>query len=208
MYEVQSCLADVFDLEMKYMNKRPNFGEDEWLRVEDLDGHVYSAFLDTRPEVIDRYSHPRDEITWAVVRMIAILPTSLDEKRVDCIYKHGNGSERYVYKRRPVTSMKPIEENWALKYSAFFVICDLAVPENFNYDFIYNENQLPESVAIALYDTEAVESGSHTRFVNVRYPVTGMSMLYGQANKFMAVCVPGESLHVFYLYFLRTDGQD
>ena len=171
------------------MSKDPRPDENEWLPINDLDGHVYSAYLDVRPEVIDSYKHPAKEITWGLIRIIAILPTDIDVKKVDCIFKYDN--KYHIYKRRRATSVKPMKENWDLKYSAFFVICDLVVLEDLNYELIYNEKQIPESVAIARYNNKEVTL--NMSFIDISYPIMGMTQLNQLADKFMAFCVPGQN---------------
>lgn len=184
IYNAQDALADMYDLEIKYIDNRPRSDKDSWLPVADLDGHVFSAFFDTRPEVIAQYTHESNATVWSIVRIIAILPTTIQESSIQCVYKYPHENFDGQSTRRHATSVKAIENNWSLKYSAFFVLCDLAVPKNLNSDNVLHVDPLPVSVAIGLVGTKQLQ------FIDIHYPTMGLRQL-AEPYIFMAVCVPG-----------------
>lgn len=170
--------------------------EDKWLRANTAEGHIYSAYLDMRPEIILRYSHSRSKITWGEIFIIALLPTKTRSRHVNCVLKYQTTERAPLLKIIPA-EVKLLNENWDLKYSAFFVICDLAHSTHVNYEEFYNVKQLPESVGLKWSSTSA-----EMQFVDIHYPKFGVNQFYKEPENFMAVCVPGGfPLDSIYIYF-------
>lgn len=171
------------------MPKDITFEDDVWIPAENLDGHIFSAYLDIRPEIILENSRSRNEIIWAEIRIIAILPLDTNPSQVQCVFKYESNDNGYIYQRRRATDIKAMEEHWDLKYSAFFVICQLFHQRKFNYNLIYHEKQLPKSVGICLNSSKNMS----INFIDIHYPKNGISQFYKKPEKFLALCVPGLS---------------
>ncbi|XP_015589503.1 uncharacterized protein LOC107265042 [Cephus cinctus] len=208
LYNLQESLAVIFDLELKYM---PDIEINElWLPVGVPQGHIYSAYLDMRPEVVLNYKHLNysRETTWAEIRIIAVLDLERNDKPLMCHYKYKNdGTTDFVFERRPATKVKAMDENWNLKYSAFFVLCDLTLPKHLDYATLYNKNHFPVGVTIS--EDRGVDNDEYTGkpekvpFVNITYPMRG-TIHYYENDMFLSVCVP--ALHSNYnraLFFVE-----
>ncbi|XP_046621934.1 uncharacterized protein LOC124305940 [Neodiprion virginianus] len=193
IYNLQSSLGDMLDLEMRYLPKTN--GSTGWKQTSVKEGHIYSAYLDTRPEQILQESHEGigNETTWAMVRIIAILPRY--NPPVTCFYKYRGkqteDGETFLIKKKKATRTKPvaISEGFNMYYSAFFVLCDLTMSAKMDYEEYYSKQHLPYEITIAPGNITDSYEPKNDSFVPIFYPENGISMAEFSTN-FMAVCVP------------------
>lgn len=180
------------------MAKRMTPEYDKWTEANDIDGHIYSSYLDTRPEIIIDYNHQWKKVTWAEIRIIAILPYNIEENNIECIFKYETNQRNIIFKKNIITSINMINENWNLKYSAAFIICDLSYLLKPNFNYFYDAKQLPESIGIQAKNKII----SNINFIDIHYPKYGVENYYQKYDKFMAVCVPGADIKfINFLYF-------
>lgn len=67
MQRLQSSIGELMDFELRYLQKSNK--TDGWRETMVYQGHIFSAYLDTRPEVIleERHVVNKNEVTWAMV---------------------------------------------------------------------------------------------------------------------------------------------
>ncbi|XP_044586634.1 uncharacterized protein LOC123266459 [Cotesia glomerata] len=186
-YKFQSSIADIIDLEIKYMPNEIYPESDHWVSVQSLNGHIYSAYLDMRPEVIVNSNYNSYmNIVWATIRVIAILPFDTKSDEVVCVFKLESKDRELFYKKVTASEVKFFDDNWKLKYSSAFITCDLTHVSYYNYDIFYEKQQLPQSVGIIRKNAD----NSSLQFVDINYPPNGISQMDRPSDKFMALCVP------------------
>ncbi|XP_015116394.1 uncharacterized protein LOC107040705 [Diachasma alloeum] len=177
IYALQDRIADILDLELQYMARQAFTEGDEWIPLDNISGHIYSVYLDTRPEVIVKYSNS-EKSTWGELIVTALLPTKTQSEDLTCVLQYED-NERKIMLRKVPARVRILNEHWDLEYSAFLVVCDLTYLWAHDYEFFYNFKQLPEAVGI----------GGGGQFVDVHYPKEGLNQFYGGGSS-IAVCVP------------------
>lgn len=180
------------------MAKRIIPEDDKWIKINEIEGHIYSAYLDTRPEIILEYYQAWREITWGEIRIIGILPMDIKKNQIQCIFKYETNQRKIIYKKKMPASIEVMKDNWNLKYSAVFIICQLSYSWQSNYEIFYNEKQLPESVGVQWKNSNE----NQINFIDIHYPQQGVEKFHEKFNKFMAVCVPGVNLIFFIFQFI------
>ncbi|XP_046488791.1 uncharacterized protein [Neodiprion pinetum] len=202
LYNMKAMTAEILDLEMRFMPELESEISDRWKSATVTDGMIYSAYLDSRPEIVleDRHYDNSGENTWAVIRVIAVLPLAMKDKPLTCYLEYrGVDEERGIIQNRTASRVQPIKENWGLKYSAFFVLCDLTLPVNMDFEEFYYAQHLPLKVALA---NTTLANLDELQFVNVRYPEGGVNQANDDEDEFLAVCGPvlhheyGRALHL------------
>ncbi|XP_057337971.1 uncharacterized protein LOC130676032 [Microplitis mediator] len=158
---------------------------DHWTPIESLDGHIFSAYLDTRPEVIIENYDSYANIVWAVVRIIAILPSDTKTEEVECIFKFESEDRKNFYRKKAASKIKFLDAGWKLKYSSAVVTCDLTHTNYNNYDIFYQEKKLPQSVGIVHKNSD----NTSLQLIDINYPKHGVNQPDTFSNKFMALCV-------------------
>lgn len=71
VYNLQASIGDMLDYEWKHLPKVN--GSDGWKETSIPQGHIYSAYLDTRPEQIlqEQQFVNGNETTWGMVNEIS-----------------------------------------------------------------------------------------------------------------------------------------
>ncbi|XP_012258986.2 uncharacterized protein LOC105687714 isoform X2 [Athalia rosae] len=192
---IQNEFGDMFDVELataSIESSKPH----EWKLTDVEESHIFSAYLDTRPEVILDHGHndaPK-EITWAMIRIIAILPSNLTSAPLTCVYKYRNNGDysedSFTLRKRGATSVQQAAavERHGMKYNAFFVLCDLKIDTETTPETFYLKKHIPYEITFTdrnLDDPGQVKSDS---FVRILYPENGISRSEVTTD-FMAVCV-------------------
>ncbi|KAG7213583.1 hypothetical protein KM043_002838 [Ampulex compressa] len=187
LQRVQKTLANHLRYELGLVSTDDE-SADVWRAIDVPESCIFSAYLDTRPEVVRQLNGINENVPWAV-RIVAILPLNTKPDSLDCIYRYENGGGRENVRRSPAGRVRPIAENWDLKYSAFFVLCAIEVPGNvIREGFDTHGRFLPSKVSLGRKD-DAGKSPNETSFVNIRYPKSG-SLRDGRKQELLAVCVP------------------
>lgn len=194
LYNMIATTAEILDLEIKYMPQTISESEEKWRAASVSEGYIYSAYLDVRPEIIldDKHKDENGDRTWAVIRVIAVLPLEMDNKPLSCYFKYRvNELKEYKTTNKTASRVRAIKENWGLKYSAFFVLCDLTLPANMNYKEFYYSEHLPLKVALGSNDHEDL---LNLQFIDIRYPQYGITQSNNDEEELLALCGPGKSL--------------
>lgn len=192
MYWTKATTADILDLEITFMPDPEPDTNDHWKSASIPDGSIYSAYLDSRPGVVleDRHHDHGGQRTWAMIRVIAILPIEMNNKQLTCYFKYKSDSEDETeVKHTTASRVRAIKENWNLQYSAFFVLCDLTLPVNMRYEDYYNDHHLPMKVALGSTNHE---DQANLEFIDIHYPRDGIAQKKTNGDEFLAVCGPGE----------------
>ncbi|XP_011303364.1 uncharacterized protein [Fopius arisanus] len=181
IYKLQNEIADIIDFEMEYMTREIFTEGDKWLPVAGINGHIYSAYFDPRPEVILKYSRSSAN-TFGEIFIVALLPTNTQSQHLTCVLQFEDNDRQTIFKKIPA-QLRILNDHWDLEYSAFFIICDLTYK---NLENAYDYRQLPEAVRIVHHH----EDDDNGQFVDMHYPKYGMKQLSQEKSDFMAVCVP------------------
>ncbi|XP_063978434.1 uncharacterized protein LOC135163144 [Diachasmimorpha longicaudata] len=180
IYALQDSIADIIDRELQYMSERTIAEGDKWIPLTNINGHIYSVYLDTRPEIIIKYSKA-DKTTWGALIVTALLPTNTQRETLTCVLQYKNSQRNIVLKKVPA-QVRILNEHWDLEYSAFCVICYLSYSWEHDYELFDNFKQLPETLGIG--------DNADGQFIDVHYPKEGLSQLYEGGRGSIAVCVP------------------
>ncbi|XP_012276582.1 uncharacterized protein LOC105697652 [Orussus abietinus] len=190
LHILQGTVVDIFDLEIKYISASRSGNRDTWFPTGVPEGHVYSAYVDIRPEVILGYRHQNSkwEQTWAEIRIIAILPLDRADLPLTCHYKYRTRGSETEIRSRLAAKIKAIGEHWDLEYAAFFVLCDLTLSMDLNYETLYHRSHLPVSVSLGEANKDYGKPDL-VPFVDINYPKRRISRI-SDFDKFLAVCMP------------------
>ncbi|KAG8041135.1 hypothetical protein G9C98_002123 [Cotesia typhae] len=145
--------------------------EDSWKEPDIKGSRIYSAYLETRSQVVleeNRYLIYNDS-TWAFIRIVGIIPVNLNSP-LTCYYE-------YAYSNRPLKKLlikKPSirtqfiakPENFGMYYSAAFILCPLAYPEEVSSRNI----KLPYRVTVSTRADRRDHQIDGNEFVVIRYP--------------------------------------
>lgn len=128
------------------------------------------------------------------VRIIAILPDEAAKQPLACVYKYkkkrSKDDDSFILSRKKAIGLKQVaeSEDFDMIYGVFFILCELTVPENMNYEEFYLNPHLPYEITVVPSNGTKVEPKNDS-FVPVLYSENGISMAE-YSNHFMAVCIP------------------
>ncbi|XP_023315301.1 uncharacterized protein LOC106648567 [Trichogramma pretiosum] len=171
---------------------------DSWKAPTGMDYLIFSAYTDLRPEVIlDKVPEAENENTWAMVRIIGIVPVKSKNLPTRCLYKFSSSFwtsnvNNSIILESPAIAVDIVAdiENHGMPYSAAFILCKLIKS---------NDESLPTQVTFRMSDEELFEkSDPKINFVSIKYATRTLS---SYQKRFMAVCVP--SLHHNYDKYLN-----
>ncbi|XP_034934940.1 uncharacterized protein [Chelonus insularis] len=185
IYELQIIMSKLLNQKIRYMAQINPPVNNEWIFVHNIYGYIFSAYLDLRPEVIVTNDLLKDDLPWAQVRIIAILPPELiNNPQIDCVYKLTT-KKHSIYQRQSAR-VQTFEHYVNLKYVASFILCDL-----FHINHSQDESldkELPESIGII---KKLWKDSSITQFIDIHYPKNGFNQHQRWNNKkSIALCIP------------------
>ncbi|XP_058830299.1 uncharacterized protein LOC131689315 [Topomyia yanbarensis] len=158
---------------------RDHYQPDRWQPIGDPAKRfqIYSAYFDSRLEIVESIPVPRGVLPFGSVRIIAILPLNIRRADVFCNFRYENYPD---VRRFRADQVEPIHENFDLPFSALFIVCKLVGSED------STEITLPNEVGLS-YDAEASMINA-TTFVGIHYHKWNL-LPQGQLNNQLAVCV-------------------
>ncbi|KAJ8680018.1 hypothetical protein QAD02_015805 [Eretmocerus hayati] len=158
--------------------------KDTWRKSGVEGSRIFSAYLDSRPEVVlNEYPWADHNSLWALIRIIAIVDVNHRDSEFTCYYKFSskNIEDKGSLLEAPSADVKIIadSENFGkMKYSAAFVLCKLLTKDN---------GELPIQITFSSSSGKKLEELSGIDFVDIHYDPKSLP---SNQNKFMAVCVP------------------
>ncbi|XP_057322490.1 uncharacterized protein LOC130665878 isoform X1 [Microplitis mediator] len=146
--------------------------EDSWKVVDIKDSRIYSAYLETRSQVVleENQNLIYNDSAWAFIRIIAIIPVNLQYIPLTCYYKYTTGQKSiksYIFKKAFIRAqLIAYKENFNMYYSAAFILCPLPYPEEINSQSI----KLPYKITVSTRSDRSANNINRDEFVGIRYP--------------------------------------
>ncbi|XP_044015494.1 uncharacterized protein LOC122857404 [Aphidius gifuensis] len=164
--------------------------KDTW-RKPDIEGtRIFSAYLDTRPEVV-LYENRNlfvDNTSWGLIRIIAILPLYLENSQLTCYfkYKYKNSSFSYIVKKNFLRIVPiAVRENFDMYYSAAYILCPLP----FNNILDKSILKLPHEITVSINSNRDVKKIKKDEFITIRYPKKLKDNLIVNNKNNFSICV-------------------
>ncbi|KAJ8680224.1 hypothetical protein QAD02_016011 [Eretmocerus hayati] len=158
--------------------------KDTWRRSGVEGSRIFSAYLDSRPEVVlNEYPSAGYNNLWALVRIIAIVDVQYKGSEFICHYKFSskNSEDQEIMLEAPSAAVKIIAESenfGKMKYSAAFVLCKLLTKD---------DGELPSQITFSSSSGKKFEELLDIDFVDIHYYPKSISF---NQIRLMAVCVP------------------
>lgn len=147
---------------------------DTWRYIgnKDLRHQIYSAYFDSRTELIANYQPPRNKVVFGSVRVFGVLTRVMPSK----VYCHFKYESNKVQEIEPLESVALNEHEWK-PHSAYTVLCPVTSITS------KSSIHLPKYVAL-VYESDPMTFSTPT-FVPIRYP---KGDLVGEPTRGIAVC--------------------
>ncbi|XP_030369123.1 uncharacterized protein LOC115620081 [Scaptodrosophila lebanonensis] len=148
-----------------------------WRRIGNatLRHEIYSAYFDTRTEIIGNVRLDEHQMTIGSLRIFAILPERLRDSTLSCIVRYADFSTKEIVAEE-ARAMQEVHNN---SFAAWTIMCPVHVPRN-------QAAQLPQAVALG-YSSNRLSHLSPT-YIQVSYP-RNMSDMFVKSRPAIGVCV-------------------
>ncbi|KAL7295949.1 hypothetical protein TKK_0010800 [Trichogramma kaykai] len=141
---------------------------DSWKAPTGMNYLIFSTYSDLRSEVIlDKVPEAKNENTWAMVRIIGIVPVKSKNLPTRCLYKFSSSFwtsdvNNSIILESPAIAVDIVAdmENHGMPYSAAFILCKLIK---------LNDESLPTQITFRMSDEELSEkSDPKINFVSIK----------------------------------------
>ncbi|XP_011308662.1 uncharacterized protein [Fopius arisanus] len=161
-----------------------NESDDTWRNLGVNDWRGFSAYLETRPEVVleEDDSLIYAGSTWGFIRIISIVPVSAASTQLACSFRyHSTANHTTILKKPSIrTELVAFGENFGMYYSAAYILCPLPYPN----EALPPGAQLPVGLTVSINRDRSTDSPDPTDFITIRYPKPQATN-----EKSFAVCV-------------------
>ncbi|XP_063983654.1 uncharacterized protein LOC135165844 isoform X2 [Diachasmimorpha longicaudata] len=173
LMQVLKSMTETFENEWNQAIKNVTNEEetrDSW-RIPDVkDWRIFSAYLETRPEVVleedDKLIYSGS--AWAFVRLIGIIPVSAVTTELTCSFRYPSTNHTPSILKKPSirTELVAFDENFGMYYCAAYILCPLPQPNEAHPASI----RLPSAVTVSITLDRSINTPDSTTFVPIRYP--------------------------------------
>ncbi|XP_058461025.1 beta-1,4-galactosyltransferase galt-1 isoform X2 [Malaya genurostris] len=178
IYHTLPAYQQNINLKLSPKAPRDRYQTERWQPIGDPSKRfqIYSAYFDSRLEIVEDMVVPQGVLPFGSVRIVAILPLKFRQSKVFCHFRYRDQSE---VQRLQADRVETIHENFDMPFSATFVVCKL-VGRVDSTDVL-----LPDEVGLS-YEVET--DMTEPSFVEIHYPTWNL-LPQGEHNHNLAVCV-------------------
>ncbi|XP_015121794.1 uncharacterized protein LOC107044440 [Diachasma alloeum] len=163
------AFRDEWDREIKILTIEDE-SRDSWRTPGVENWRIFSAYLETRPEVVleedDKLIYSGS--AWGFVRIIGIVPVSAVATQLTCSFRYPSANHTsYILKKPSIrTELVAFGENFEMYYCAAYILCPLPHPNEAHPANI----RLPAAVTVSTTPDRPIDTPDPSEFVAIRYP--------------------------------------